>query len=263
MNSIKKEKIFIKNRKGLKICVVVAEKKNSARLVFVMHGLGGFKDQVHTQTFAAAFKEKNYTVVLFDTTNTLGESEGSYEKATTTSYYEDLEDVVGWAKKQRWYREPFVLTGHSLGGLCVAYYAENHPEKVLAVAPISPVVSGKLGVEAKKRYEPEEFKKWQETGWQIRESNSKPGRMKKLPWSYIADNLKYDLLPKVKKLTMPVLLIVGEKDDRTPKDQVKILYDALPGPKKFHIIKGAPHTFRDGKHLKEIKKIFLEWIGKI
>ena len=75
--------------------------------------------------------------------------------------------------------------------------------------------------------------------------------------------MKYDLLPNVSKLIMSVLLIVGENDTSTPPDQQEILYKALPGPKEFHIIKSAPHTFRDKKHLAEIKKIFLNWIDKI
>ena len=40
----------------------------------------------------------------------------------------------------------------------------------------------------------------------------------------------------------------------------KILFDALPGPKEFHVIKGAPHTFLDQEHLKEIEALFLKWI---
>ncbi len=84
--------------------------------------------------------------------------------------------------------------------------------------------------------------------------------IKRLPWSHIVDKLKYDLLPNVSKLTMPVLLISGENDTSTPPDHVQILFEALPGPKEFHIIKNAPHTFRDKKHLTEIKKLFSAWI---
>ena len=80
---------------------------------------------------------------------------------------------------------------------------------------------------------------------------------------HIVDRLKYDLLPEVNKLVMPVLLIVGENDDSTPPAHQKILYDALPGQKEVHIIKGAPHTFRDPTHLAEIKHIFNQWIEKL
>jgi fermentation-respiration switch protein FrsA (DUF1100 family) len=79
----------------------------------------------------------------------------------------------------------------------------------------------------------------------------------------MGDRLKYDLLPEAGKLTMPVLLIAGEKDNSTPPEHQKILYDKLPGKKEFHIIKGAEHTFREKEHLEEIKQIFLKWIDNL
>lgn len=253
------EKITIKNRKGQNIVVLVEKVKNSKGLAFIMHGLGGFKEQAHIETMADAFKEKGFTAVRFDTTNTFGESDGDYQDATTTNYYEDLEDVIDWAQEQNWYQEPFILVGHSLGGICSALYAQKHPKKVRAIAPISTVVSGALILETDR----EEIKKWQKTGWRVAESKSKPGVIKKLPWSHIEDRLKYDLMPNVGKLTMPVLLIVGELDDSTPPEHQKILYSALPGKKELHIIKGAKHTFREKKHLEEIRRIFLNWIDSI
>ena len=237
---------------------VVEDNPDSKRLVFVMHGLGGFKEQPQIQAIAEAFREKHFTVVTFDTTNSIGESEGRYEDATATSYYEDLEDIIKWAGNQTWYREPFWLAAHSLSSLCVALYAEKYPHKVKALAPISTVVSGKLS--AQKGEKQGELQKWKETGWEITESKSKPGVIKRLPWSHMEDRLKYDLLPGAKKLSMPVLLIVGEQDE--PEIQ-KILFDALPGPKELHIIKNAPHAFRDADHLKEIKSIFLNWIDTV
>lgn len=202
-----------------------------------------------------------YTVVRFDTTNTFGESDGRYEDATTTNYYADLEDVIEWARTQAWYREPFALVGHSLGALSVALYAERHPEIVNALAPISTVVSGTLSMEGHEKHA--EWRKWKETGWRETASESKPGTIKRLPWSHIEDRLQYDLMPNVAKLTMPVLLVVGERDDSTPPAHQKILFEALPGPKEFHIIKGAPHTFREPEHLAELKKIFQAWIAKL
>ena len=257
------QKVFIKNRKGLKISVLVETAENQKGLAFVMHGLGGYKEQAHLEMIADLFKENGYTAVRFDTTNTIGESEGNFEDATITNYYEDLEDVIKWSGTQKWYVEPFVLVGHSLGGISTALFAENYPAKVKALAPISTVVSGALSVEAHKRFSPEEFKIWEETGWLEAKSQSKPGVVKKLKWSHIADRLKYDLLPQANKLTMPVLLIVGENDIRTPLEDQKILYNILPGPKELHVIKGSPHTFRDPAHLEELKNIFNQWIGKL
>jgi len=252
------KKDFIHNRKKLKIAILLDEIKNNKGLAIVMHGLGGFKEQAHLQAMTEAFLENNYTVLRFDTTNTLGESDGDYADATVTNYYEDLEDVIKFAKQQSWYKEPFILAGHSLGGICTALYAENHPKEVKALAPISTVVSGKLSIESKEQKG--ELEEWKRTGWRIKLSHSKPGMIKRLKWSHMKDRLKYDLLLKANQLTMPVLLIVGDSDNSTLPEHQQLLYSKLPSKKEIYIIKNAPHTFKDPKHLEEIKGIFNNWI---
>ncbi len=253
------EKINIKNRKGEKIVVLFERSDNPKGLAFVMHGLSGSKEQPHIATFAQAFKDKGFIVVRFDTTNTYGESDGRYEDATTTNYYEDLEDVISWAKTQDWFIAPFWLAGHSLGGISIILYAEKNPSDVKALAPISTVVSGKLSAEARGD---EVMKQWQEKGFEEEKSTSIPGLVKRTPWSHMEDRLKYDVLPEVDKLKMPVLLIVGDKDDSTPLTHQQILFDKLSGPKEIHVIKDAPHTFRTERELEEIKKIMEAWIDK-
>lgn len=254
------EKLYIQNRKDQKIAVLLEIAENQKGLAFIMHGLGGNKDAIHLQTISDAFSDFNYTVVRFDTTNTFGESYGSYEDATVTNYYEDLEDVIQWAKSQNWYQEPFCLAGHSLGGICTALYAQKFPDKIKGIAPISTVVSGKLSSQSPKREA--RIKEWRETGW--REEMSADGkRAKRLPWSHMEDRMKYDLLKNVDKLTMPVLLIVGDQDTSTPPEHQQMLFDKLTGEKEIHILEDAPHTFKDTKDLEDIKNIFDKWISKL
>ena len=159
------ERVEIKNRKDQKVIVLVDKIDNAKGLAFVMHGLGGFKEKTHIIAFKEAFKESGFTVVRFDTTCTLGESDGDYADATVTNYYQDLEDVIAWADSQEWYLEPFWICGHSLGGISVSLFAENFPEKVKGVAPISPVVSGKLSMETEKHKSIVED--WKKTGQSI------------------------------------------------------------------------------------------------
>ena len=248
------QKLFIKNRKRQNMAVIVEENENPKGLVFVMHGLGGFKEQPHVKTFAKAFLDSKFTVIRFDTTNTFGESDGSYANATFTNYYEDLEDMIAWAETQTWYQEPFWLSGHSLGGMCTSLYSQKYPKKVRALAPIATTISGELLLKTPEYANTEEMK---ERGW------IKERRGIKLKWSHIEDRAKYNILPEADKLTMPVLMIVGELDDGSPLKHQQLLFDKLPGKKELHIIKGAPHTFKDRKHLQEIKEIFLKWIDRV
>jgi len=249
------EKINIQNRKNKKIVLILEKSPNSKGLVFIAHGLGGHKEQPHIQLMALAFKEAGYSVIRFDFTNSIGESDGLLEDATNTGYNEDLEDVIEWASKQKFYQEPFILVGHSLGAMASAFLAEKHPEKVKALAPIGTVVSWTLSRETKS---PEDLDDWKKKG--VREWTSHSGKIKRLKWAFVEDRMKYDLLKEVDKLTMPVLLIVGSEDTSTPVEHQKVFYEKLPGRKELHIIKGAEHTFREEKHLKKLKKYLDDWI---
>lgn len=256
------EKFKIKNRKGLNIIGNILIPRNSKGLSFVLHGLGGFKEQLHIKMLVDILLENNYIVVNFDATNSLGESDGKYENATMQNHYEDLVDVVNRAKNQTWYQEPFVLAGHSLGGYAVAQYAEDYPEEVKAVFPFALVIAGELSYKNAEMFEPEKFKAWRETGWKEEESNSKPGVIKKLPWSHMEERLKHDLRLNASKLTMPVLFVAGENDRSSSLQTQKILYDLVPGPKEMHVVLGARHTFRDSVHLKELGSVFDKWLKK-
>lgn len=252
-------KQYIKNRKNQNISVLIEESDNPKGLVFVMHGLGGFKEQPHIETFAKAFRDNNYTVVRFDTTNTFGESDGDYADATVTNYFEDLEDVIEWSKAQDFYKEPFVLCGHSLGGICSALYSQKYSKIIKALIPVSTVTSGKLSLET---YSQADLDEWKKTGYRTTIGYSS-GIEKKLKWSHMEDRLKYNLLDKVNNLKMPVLMISGELDKSTPVEHQQILFDKLPGSKEFHIIPGAPHTFKEEGHLKQIYNYLNDWIKKI
>lgn len=258
------EKFLIKNRKGLNITGNILTPKNPKGLSFVLHGLGGFKEQPHIKLLADTLAENNYTVVNFDATNSIGESGGKYESATMQNHYEDLVDVINWSKTQDWYKELFVLVGHSLGGFAVVKYAEEYPKEVKAVFSYAAAFSGEDTFKAFDQFNPEELKKWKESGWKTRISNSKPGMELRLPWSHMEERLKHNLKPNAGNINMPILFIVGENDTSCPPDQQKNFYNLLPifTDKEFHIIKNAPHTFRESEHLNQLKEIFNSWLKK-
>lgn len=56
-------KTTIQNRKGQNVVVLVEEVKNSKGLAFIMHGLGGFKEQTHLQAMTDALREREDTML--------------------------------------------------------------------------------------------------------------------------------------------------------------------------------------------------------
>jgi pimeloyl-ACP methyl ester carboxylesterase len=251
------QKVFIKNRFSKQLAVLVEANDAKKGLAFVAHGLSGFKEQTHIQAIANAFTKHGMTAVRFDVANTLGESEGRLEDARVGNYLSDLEDVIAWAAKQPWYVEPFYISGHSLGGTTLLLYAEQQPEKIAGLIPVSAAPSGTL---YRQTFSKEELENWEKTGWKIRESKSKPGVLKKISWSFLKDFCEYDVLPGAGKLKMPALIIVGENDKTTPLMHQKLLYEKIAGPKQLHVIKGATHNFRNEKELAELEDVIGKWL---
>jgi len=253
----------IKNRYNLEIVGYVEIPEEPIGLAFTLHGLGSTKETPNITYLVDTFLKHNYIVVNFDATNSVGGSGGRYEYSTFGKHYEDLVDVISWAKNQEWYKEPFVLAGHSMGGYAVLQYAEDYPNEVKSVFAFAPTISGELSVKAKEKYSREDFNKWKETGWQIRESKSIPGVIKKLPWSHMEERMNHNLLINVKKLNMPVAILVGDKDEQCPLEQQEILFDSLTTKKDLYTIIGAPHTFRTEDDLNSLKKYLDIWLRNL
>lgn len=189
------KKTFIKNRKNQKIAVIIEESKDQKGLAFVMHGQGDCKDSDHIKTYAKCFKDNGYTVISFDTTNTFGESDGVFEDGNIKTYYEDLEDVILRSESQHFFQKPFILCGHSLGAICCAFYAEEHPEKIKALAPTSTVINAEL---SRQNYSEEELKDRERTG---RLTKDRWDFKVKIKRSYMEAKEDFNLLKNVAKRT--------------------------------------------------------------
>ena len=232
----------LQNRHGKTIYGDVHNPRNSNGLAFVQHGFSGHRQQQHMIEIVRSFTDAGYITVFFDGTNSFGESEGELFDCTPTTHKEDLEDVIRWASGQDFYTEPFILAGHSLGGLSSVLYTQKHPEKVKALAPLASVVAGRLQVEKNKREDLDGFEAWEKRGFKEKENRLKPGTFGRISWNYVVDGLKYDVCPRAPEMKMPILLVVGEDDTSTHPSNQQALYDLWGGPKEIHIIDGVAHT---------------------
>ena len=62
-----------------------------------------------------------------------------------------------------------------------------------------------------------------------------------LPLYLLVPN-KYDSLSKIGKLSCPLLILHGDRDEIVPISQGRKLYEAARGPKRFCVISGAAHN---------------------
>lgn len=227
-----KEKIKNRERKNISVVVNINESKKG--LVFLVHGLGGYKEQKFLQESSKCLYSLGYTVVSYDSTNTFGESDGEYETATATQYLHDLEDVISWSKDKEWFQK-FILVGHSLGGLIASVHASNNVEGLVL---LNPAIS-------KKR----------ESDTRIGEvKNPHTGKIHFLKDGFVEDYLKYNPVGSINNLKVPFTVIVSDKDYKRNKEEFDLLQTELT------IVENTGHNFREKEE--EVGKLVCSWVEK-
>lgn len=257
--NLENDKFPIKNRRGQTMLVKLETPENGTdNLAILQHGYSGSMDEDHIRAFAKIFLDNGYTVLLMDCTNSFNDADGRLEDNTIQNHYEDLEDVIGWASIQKWYKEPFALGGHSLGGLATLFYAQTYPEKISLLFPAAAVISGALLKEAYKERSLDTYNSFKETGKMLIECSYKENLSAYRPYSWLETMQSWDSLKQANKLSMPVLMIVGSDDDGTPPKHQKLLFDKLPGDKEIYIIEGTDHCYED--KLNEVSQHLDNWL---
>lgn len=234
-------KIKIPSSKG-NIAAVINEPEDKAdKLAILCPGYLDSKDYDHLKILAEDLASKGYTVVRFDPIGTW-ESDGNISDYTTTEYLRNVKEVLEYMFKQNNFKH-ILIGGHSRGGKISILYAaqDRRISIVLGIMP-STVISKKdkrsvsakmLGVSVSYRDLP----------------GDKKGKKEfRVPYSHFENELKnqdkYNVLKKIGRLEIPLILIAGERDKLVLSKSVKQMFKKSKGPKKFILIKGIGHDYR-------------------
>ena len=213
---------------------------------------------MHLQRIANTFIQMGYSTVNFDATNSRGESGSDEVGITFTGHYQDLEDVIHWAKMQSRYQEPFVLAGHSLGGMAVIYYTQQHPGQVKTLIPISTALSGDIFIEARKHTSLSAFEEREENGFYLKEDDlytkhSQPPSTLKIPFNFVEDMKNYDCFSQSEKIVCSTLFINVDEDNPILLKYTKMFYDSLKCPKEMIILENCTHAMNTEKNLQDLE----------
>lgn len=255
------KEIFIKNRNGLNMAVRLNIDENKNKLVFLEHGLGARKEYPHMTVLEEVFASHGYNVVNIDATNSLNASENSAIGITTTGHYQDLEDVIEWAKTQSFYTEPFALAGQSLGAISVVKYAGQFPKKVNLLIPCAfPYYN----------YNEQELNSFAKeiikNGFYDKVSKS-TGRVLHMTTAYVEDMKNLDLTNQIKNITADTHVLIGLADSEKHINNSKALYEMLNCKKHLYLLPNVPHDLANTSKTKEIfenalNKIFTNYYIK-
>lgn len=203
------EEFWFSSRDGTPLHGWMTTGNRKAPLVVYFHGNGGnVSDAVH---YLEVFHRLGFPVCIFDYRG-YGKSGGLMHREG--DLYDDARGMLAFLARRGWRREAMIYYGQSLGAAVALQMACEAPPAGLVLE--SPFTSF-AGIQ--KHLAPLGYLL---IGW----------------WSFSGH---FDNLAKVGSITVPLLLIHGDRDQLIPVEMTRLLYEKAHSPKMLHIIGGGGH----------------------
>lgn len=253
------KKIYFYNKEKEKIVGVLHKSRKKSDIgIIICHGFKGNKDRNLIKGLSQLLSKK-YNILRFDFSGN-GESEGKFENQCYSKYIEELYIAINYFKKLG--VNEIIVIGHSLGTniIILEQIKYKNINKIVLIAP---------GLYIKKSFK---FKfAWLEYLITLFKKNvkfkvvdmepTKIERILKLKNGFFLDLLKYKPQKLIKKIRIPLSIILAEKDKVINNKRTINLYKKLKTEKNLAIIKDAAHNFREEKYLNQVAKEILKWIA--
>ena len=204
------------------------------RMVMILHGLTGNKNETHITAIAEALEARGAASIRFDF-NGHGESEGDFVNMTIPNEIEDAKKVYDYVKGLD-YVDSVSVVGHSQGGVVTGLLAgELGADKIHSIALLAPAAVIKddciRGIFIGSRFDaenpPESLK--------LNDSLS-------LGREYLLAGQTLPIYQTSKNFTGPVCLIHGTADRMVPYTYSET-YNMLYSNSELHLMPGADHQF--------------------
>ncbi len=235
------EVLKIQNDRGLSLAAILELPEENADVypfVILLHGFKGYKEEENYSTLATELLEQGIGSIRFDASG-FGESEGTLaDDYRFSNYYRDVEAVYRWLLSR-----PFVDANHlgvcgaSMGGAQAINFAAKHPE-IQAVCAIS--CPDKIGT--RDALGGNVAKQWKASGF-LEEVSSKYGPIL-IPYAYLQDAQQFSCIDLVRKIKVPILIILGKEDDVVLPEQTQAVFQAANQPKQLVELAKMDHAYK-------------------
>ncbi|HEU4940382.1 MAG TPA: alpha/beta fold hydrolase, partial [Candidatus Eisenbacteria bacterium] len=239
------------------------------RAVLLCHGFRGYKDWGFIPLLASTLAAQGATAVAFNMTGSgIVDADGvfvereRFRKSTYSAELEDLDRVARWLSRRitaGGRPAALGLIGHSRGGAMAILYAASHPEVRTVVALAAP---SRIGV-----WPDAAFEAWREGRPHVVRDFRARAELPLGPEIYddIARNgARYDLQRAAAMLTIPLLVVQGDRDRSVPVEEGRALASwGPPATTELAIIEGAGHSFQAGDKIRRTPPQLLEMIERV
>jgi hypothetical protein len=201
-------------------------------VIVTLHAFAGKKENRSIYEIATKANAHGFDSLCFDFSGH-GESNGEITKNTVTKQMEEISEATKLVLDGR----GIILVGNSFSAVTAVAFAKKNPRVKGLV-----LVSGRAHQEENAKYLSEH-------------KEVSPGKF--IDELFIEDYMKYKTIDILKDITVPTIIIHGEKDDIIPVADAKILFNAVnTKDKDLMIIKNGEHRFNDECRTEAVNSIY-------
>ena len=224
----------------------------TTQLAVLCHGFLSGKNSTTNRTLTRLLNDQGIATFRFDFFGQ-GESDGPFEEITTTLALHQTHAAMDLVSARGY--EQVGLVGSSFGGLVAILTAVQRGDIACLVLKC-PVVD--FAEELRLTFGPEELARWQATDT-IQNIMGGSDRIR-LRYAFYDDCLKHIAYGPAAHITVPTLIVQGERDECVPLHQSRRLYDALRGPKRLDLLPDADHQFSRGEDFHQMTTSISSWL---
>ena len=222
-----------------------AAKLNAAAIL--CHGMESSKESEKLVALGRQLSEKGIMALRFDFA-CAGESGGKFEEITYSGEVEDLRAAYNFMLKYQ--PNKIGILGSSMGGTVALLFTAEEKRVTALVTIAAPFHQEKI---TERLLTPEEARLWRKRGFVTYHG-------RRLNVSLLDDVEKIDVPRAARKISCPVLIIHGDRDDTVPVEEAPELYAELGGPKRLSVLQGADHRLSDPSHLQRALAESIDWL---
>jgi putative redox protein len=179
-----------------------------------------------------------------------GQSQGDFERSTWSKQILEMQTAIELVQQKgvSW----IGLAGHSLGA-AIALLTARRPNAVSAVCRLAGRVSAGRPMHF---LAPAQERELESTG---RVAFTSRGRPLSLNRDFFDDAQQHDLLAATRDLSIPMLVVHGERDDIIPVSEAYLAKTANPEGVELSILPDGDHMFSQPEHQRRVARTVTDW----
>jgi pimeloyl-ACP methyl ester carboxylesterase len=245
---MREENVSFVNRRGqaLKGVLHHPEAGTPRGGVILCHGMESNKESDKLVLLGQELAQRGLLALRFDFA--CAGAAGKFEEITYSGEVEDLQAAFLFMRDRP--VEKIALLGSSMGGTVALLFAAQHTSVAAVVTIAAPVHPERF---ASRLLTPAQVQEWRETGY-----TSYHGQ--RINVSLLDDLEKINVPEAAQKISCPIFILHGDRDEVVPVAEAHELHEYLKGSKRLSILKGADHRLSDPASMNQAISEAMAWL---